>query len=499
MRICVLEHPRIRSVKRFNDIANTPLWSCLMGGYGAAMLKKSGHDVLFWDTTFLKWDFAGTSREIIRSAPDLLCINAVYIWEHTPLLFEFMENLRKGGFAGHINLFGFFPTLAWRAILAGTAAVDSIAVGEFEDTLVALARGLEAGADLSNIPGLALGAPGRARILRRPPHRKPDRFETPLRACLPGTTISILASRGCYNHCSFCPIPSFYNNGPEWNGRAPQDVFAEISELVKQGHRDFYFAEPNFIGPGAPGRARILEIIKLIRPLKISFGMETRPNDLTAGLLDKLVDAGLNSLLLGIESGSTSVLGALDKYSSSAVGARAIRLCRAAGIEPEIGFLMFVPDSTGPDLRENFEFLQKNNLLDRLDRTANLLSHCQIVLLGTPGYDRFKEQGRLRPTGIFGFEGEVAFRDQAVARMSELVVAACHYVLRDMERPASPVHWRKPHNSPLHLKLNDYLVSMFERLLQRIDSPPVSSLAETKKELIADLRNLVQAEKYLAR
>jgi hypothetical protein len=32
MKITVLEHPRLPSDAHFNDIANTPLWSCLMGG-----------------------------------------------------------------------------------------------------------------------------------------------------------------------------------------------------------------------------------------------------------------------------------------------------------------------------------------------------------------------------------------------------------------------------------------------------------------------------------
>ncbi|MCF6290886.1 MAG: radical SAM protein [Desulfobacterales bacterium] len=315
-----------------------------------------------------------------------------------------------------------------------------------------------------------------------------------MRACPPDAVISILASRGCYNHCRFCPIPSFYNKGPEWNGREPKHIFAEINKFVEQGYTKFYFADPNFIGPGENGRERTLELIKLIRPLKITFGMETRPNDLTSGILEKLVAAGLNSLLLGIESGSKSVLGSLDKYSSKAVSERAIRLCREAGIEPEVGFLMFVPDSTVLDLRDNFDFLKNNNLLDRLDRTTNLLSHCQIVLHGTSGYDRFREEGRLRPTGMFGFEGEVAYRDETVAWMSELVVYACHYVLREMENNDSPVFWEKPRHTPAHISLNDYLVFLFERLLHLANTgSALPTAVETKNDLLADLRKQIEA------
>ena len=500
MEICVLEHPRIRSIKRFNDIANTPLWSCLMGGYAAAALKSADHEVVFWDTTVSLWDFARTTQEILALSPDLLCINTVYFWEHTRVLFDFFIDLRAAGFTGHINLFGFFPTLAWRAILEQETAIDSIAAGEFEDTLPLLAEYLGAGKDLSMISGLALRLPKGLPVLMKKvvPEKKPDRFPTPVREFAPNATVSILASRGCYNHCQFCPIPSFYNNGPAWNGRLPRHIYAEIKELVDQGHRDFYFVDPNFVGPGKKGRERVLELLNLIRPLDITFGMETRPNDLTSELLQNLVASGLKSILLGIESGSKAILGKLDKYSSSELSERAIRLCREAGIEPEVGFLMFVPDSTVSDLRDNLDFLLKNNLLDRLDRTANLLSHCHIVLYGTSGYARFKEEGRLQPTGMFAFEGDVTFKEEAVAWVSELVQYGCHYVLRDMERTESPVYWKKSDDSPVHKSLNNYLVHTFEWLLQRaMTADSLPTVAEVKQDICLELLEIIEENKSM--
>lgn len=494
MRICVLEHPRIRSIEHFNDIANTPLWSCLMGGYAAASLDKAGHDVTFWDTTFSQWDFTKTTQELLRLSPDLLCVNVVYLWEHTHLLFEFFSTLKNRGLSGHITLFGFFPTLAWPAILDVKPKVDSIVIGEFEDTLVELAEHLCSGDDLHRIAGLAVREDGKYRlnIIKKGPVSDPDKFPPPFRCSPPGATINILASRGCYNHCQFCPIPSFYSNGPAWNGRDPKLVFAEISALVEQGHTHFYFADPNFIGPGKNGRERTSQLLRLLAPLRISFGMETRPNDLTAKILDALVEAGLNSLLLGVESGSKSILGQLDKYSSSAVSERAIKLCREAGVEPEIGFLMFVPDSTVSDLGDNFEFLKNNLLLDRLDRTANLLSHSQIVLRGTTGYERFRNQGRLQANGLFGFEGKVAFKDNRVAWFSELTLSMCHYVLREMEKSDSPVFWQNPNDTLIHQKLNDYLVATFERLLHiAIATPSLPPAEAMARELAIDLRGLI--------
>ncbi len=469
MNILVLEHPRIASEKRFNDIANTPLWSCLMGGYAAAMLESRGFTTLLMDAAGNRWNFERTEREILDSRPGLLCVNAVYFWEHTPRLFDLFTRLRSRGFTGHINLFGFFPTLVFQQILATKTAVDSIAVGEFEHTLVELAAALEKKETLGPIPGLAQKdhlTPGA--FQSRPPETDPDIFPVPRRPSLDGT-VSILASRGCYNHCSFCPVPSFYNQGPLWRGRTPEKIALEMQTLVDQGVREFYFVDPNFIGPGKRGKERILTLMGLIRPMKIRFGMETRPSDLDDEVLDHLVAAGFTSLLMGIESGSETVLGKINKGAGPAQATHAITLCRRHGIEPEVGFLMFVQDATLLDLRNNIDFLMANNLLDRLERTANLLCHCQIVLKGTAAYNQFERQGRLVKDGLFGFEGEVTFADDGVRWMSKLVVPACHTILKGMGDPDSPVYFDKP-GTKTSRRANRYLVDLFFRLLDQAES-----------------------------
>ena len=43
----------------------------------------------------------------------------------------------------------------------------------------------------------------------RAPIESPDRLAFPLRPSLElEQTVSVLASRGCYNHCSFCLVPA---------------------------------------------------------------------------------------------------------------------------------------------------------------------------------------------------------------------------------------------------------------------------------------------------
>lgn len=495
MNIIVFEHPRIFSETHFNDIANTPLWSCLMGGYAASALKNASHEVQYIDAVHEKWDFSRSLLELSNRTPDMICFNAVYFWENTGQLFEMLFQLRLCGFQGHINLFGFFPTLAWESILTHCPAVDSIAVGEPEHTLCELAGALDKKTPLDSIAGLAVRASSGIRFTRiRQPEKDPDRFPPPIRCHNPGDTIMILASRGCYNHCTFCPVPSFYNQGPLWRGRSPEKVVEEIAFLKDQGASEFYFVDPNFIGPGKKGRERALKLADLIHPLNITFGMETRPDDLTPEILEKLTASGFTSLLLGIESGSGDMLKQLKKSVSRNVGENAIRLCRTAGIEPEIGFLMFVPDSTLEDLENNFRFLEKNRLLDRLERTANLLCHRQIVLAGTLGYRDFMRQGRLIPNGSLGFQGDVAYQDFRVKWMSELVPHACLSVLRQISRANSPLYWKTCEDDKLCARVNHYLVELFQDLLkQACREKLLSPVGQVKQEIDKQIMSMLCA------
>ncbi len=490
MKTVVLEHPRISSKQRFNDIANTPLWSCLMGGYAASALEQPGSEVIFVDNAQPGVTFAVTAEKILALSPELLCVNAVYFWEHTEKLFDFLTKLKQQDFTGHINLIGFFPTLVYGDILHSFKAIDSIAVGEFEHTLIELAAALAKKKTPENIRGLATMTDGQIHLIPREPDNNPDTFAFPKRSMSSGAA-SILGSRGCYNRCSFCLVPSFDNQKGHWRGRSPLNICAEIEALTAQGVRDFYFTDPNFIGPGKAGRARTLQLLELLKKQKITFGMETRPNDLDEEIVNNLVEAGMTSLLMGIESGSANILRQIKKSSTTSAGTRAIKLCTDHGIDPEIGFLMFVPDATLHDLRDNMLFLKENNLLDRLDRTANLLSHKQIVLAGTSGYAEYERKGRLGKRGIFGFEGEVQFIDPQVKWVAELVIFACSTVLRSMSDEQSPIFWQKT-MSPVFQATNQYLVGLFETLLTEIEKTGVqNNIHSRQKQIEGDISALV--------
>ena len=52
------------------------------------------------------------------------------------------------------------------------------------------------------------------------------------------------------------------------------------------------------------------------------------------------------------------------------------------------GFIMFEPDSTLADVRENFEFLKEMGMLNIPSITAHLLHHKQTIFQGTLDYEK---------------------------------------------------------------------------------------------------------------
>ena len=436
-KIILLEHPRPINPKRLEDVVNTPLSSCLMTGYIASVLKSRNLGVEIVDANLRGWSFYKTVKELKKKSFGLLGVHLVYLWENTEDVFKMILNLREKDINVHINLYGHFPTFSFKEILSNYPFVDSVTIGEPEITFSELAETVidhkGSSASLYSIDGLAFNSlSGKSsnkvpfENLKTPPlvkgdiggfssslckHGnmnesvfKPEIIKNKPRAfisnldTLPfpyrhnfellkekGITTYILASRGCYGKCTFCYLDRFYGEDSVWRGRSPDNVFNEICHLYKETkERYFYFADANFFGPGRKGKDRACELARLIidKGVRIDFGIECRVNDIEDESISMLVKAGLKDVFLGVESGSQNSLDRFRKFTTIEDNKRAINLLRRYNIEPNYGFIIFEPDSTLEDVRENFEFLKEMKMLIKPSITAHLLHHTQTIFKG---------------------------------------------------------------------------------------------------------------------
>jgi radical SAM superfamily enzyme YgiQ (UPF0313 family) len=244
----------------------------------------------------------------------------------------------------------------------------------------------------------------------------------------------------------------------------------EIDAIIaRYGPRKFYFTDPNFFGPGRVGRERVLILAKLLKERGIRFGIEGRVNDIQPETIAALVDAGLEELLIGLESGHDEALKRLNKMTTVSQNEEALRVLRAHGIEPSVGFIMFEPDSSLADVRINFEFLKRNDLLKQIFTTANVLYHPQIILQGTKAYRELKQSGRLI-LGDTTYEGRAAYSVPEVARLAQVIGQVTNYFFVTMNEVWTG-RLREPENvAELYRNITRILVGCFESTLTRLEA-----------------------------
>jgi len=446
MSIVLLEHPRPRSPERYETVVNTPLSACLMTGYIASTLKSRYHDVAVVDANLYEWSFDKTVNEVSKKSFKLLGVHLVYLWEYSNDMLDTLLRIKKSNPGIHINLYGHFPTFAFKDLLTEYPFIDSITIGEPEGTFLELADAVlnnNGNSALSTIYGLAFNTSDSKTddIVRNRP-RKPastlDKLPSPYRNDYElkkkkGISTYILASRGCYGKCTFCYLDNFYGDESQWRGRSPENIFSEISDIYeKHGERYFYFADANFFGPGRKGKERAKELAGLIidNNINIKFGIECRVNDVEGTTIDELVKAGLTDVFLGVESGSQRSLTKFRKFTTVEENKSGIYTLRKYGIEPNYGFIMFEPDSTLADVRANFEFLKEMEMLNIPSITAHLLHHKQTIFKGTFDY-KIKSNGS-KPDSEIMYECDYEFKEKSVEDLSEDINTFCLNSLREI-------------------------------------------------------------------
>ena len=523
MSIILLEHPRPKNPKRFEDVVNTPLSSCLMTGYIASVLKSKNLDVEVVDANLYGWSFYKTVQELKKKKIKLLGIHLVYLWDNTEDVFEVIKELRRNGVNAHINLYGHFPTFAFEEILSNYSFVDSITIGEPEYTFLELAEavinnkdssalfsinglafnsinsknppspplvkgGLRGDSTKGDLGGLLLNKSGILKpnvILNKP--RKPvsnlDNLPFPYRHCFEifkgrGIATYVLASRGCYGKCTFCYLNQFYAEESLWRGRSPENVMDEICHLYREyGERYFYFADANFFGPGRKGKERADKLARMIieQDMKINFGIECRVNDVEEKAFGLLVKAGLRDVFLGVESGSQNSLDRFRKNTTVEQNKKAINILRRYNIEPNYGFIIFDPDSTLEDVRENFEFLREMKMFSSPGITAHLMHHRQTIFKGTPDYEKRKDV--VESICRFNYEYIYNFKDERVEALAKDVKLFCSKVLKDLSRNRDLEKERDScfygEDDSFSKKLNKKLIEHFEKTLSTFEETPI--------------------------
>jgi anaerobic magnesium-protoporphyrin IX monomethyl ester cyclase len=340
-------------------------------GYLAAKLRQDGHRVEILDAELQGLDESQMTARLSEADYDLLGITMPDTLTADAVV-EFLTQWgppQKHGRPWHFTVGGQGATRGSQQLLTAVPSLDSVVRYEGEETLADLAGRLEAGQDWRATPGIAhRGSGGYCESEPRPRPDPLDDLPFPARdtlpallATYPNAAASVLSSRGCYRRCTFCNVNAFFGT---WRARSAGNVVDELELLARDfGVTRVDFQDDNFVGPGERGRERARAIGDLMRHrrLDIRFRIMCSADAISDDAIAPLVEAGLYSIFIGIESGSQERLNAYRKGTVER-NVHALQVLDRLGIlaKCEMGFIMFDPDGSLEEIRQNLDFLREH-------------------------------------------------------------------------------------------------------------------------------------------
>lgn len=202
----------------------------------------------------------------------------------------------------------------------------------------------------------------------------------------------------CERKCAYCDFLS-----------APADLPVRISYIKKlQEEIAYYGAQYGeyqvssiFFGGGTPTILEGYQLAAILETVKEHFNIATdaeitvecNPGTLTAGKAEKLVQAGFNRLSMGLQSADDRELHLLGRIHNFAQFLESYDLARKVGFRNiNVDLMSALPGQT---LKSWQDTLQKVTAL----RPEHISAYSLIIEEGTPFYERFAEDERIREEG----------------------------------------------------------------------------------------------------
>ncbi len=193
-------------------------------------------------------------------------------------------------------------------------------------------------------------------------------------------SLNLVTTRGCPFHCNWCAKPVY---GQVYNSRSARNVAEELALLRERYEPDHIWFADDILGL-KPGWLRYFAHEVKQRGVVTPFTCQTRADLLMKeDNVQNMADAGAQTVWIGAESGSQSVLDAMDKGTTIEQITESTRLMQQMGIQVawflQFGYL----GETESDVFETIRMVRKR-------RPDDIGISVSYPLPGTPFYDRVK-------------------------------------------------------------------------------------------------------------
>jgi len=356
-------------------------------GYIASILLQEHHEVEVLDINAYRWDRAEVEERVKRACFDVVGIGGIVtIYNYVKWLFSIIKKHHPDK---QIIVGGSVGSSIPRLILEKNP-VDVVCIGEGEETVRELIKGLEVKGDLSKVRGICFkDASGKIfendkrspmkelnsvplpawdlfpiEIYLKNPVGAPNRNkwidgsgdqDTPL-------SMNLFATRGCPYQCIYC-YHDFMGMG--YRQRSPENVINEIETLYKNyGVAYFHFIDDEFVMK----KDFVYRFCSLMKGLiktydrPFTWGCAGRVNLMTEDLILTMAEAGCVLIGYGIESGSQRMLDFIKKKVTVEQAKNAIRLTKKYLGWADCSFMIGYPGETKETIQETIDFCKELNL-----------------------------------------------------------------------------------------------------------------------------------------
>jgi len=204
-------------------------------------------------------------------------------------------------------------------------------------------------------------------------------------------SLALQFSRGCPFDCEFCNITALYGHRPRVKDAS--QVVAELDLFYNLGWRGrVFFVDDNLIGNKRHLKEDLLPAIIEWRKGKAGMPFNTEASINLADdpvLLQLMVDAGFDTVFIGIETPEESSLAECNKKQNQGRDLIAdVKKLQRAGLEVQGGFILGFDSDTHSTFQRQIEFIQRSGIVTAM---VGLLQAPPATRL----WERMVREGRL--------------------------------------------------------------------------------------------------------
>lgn len=332
--------------------------------YLASVLKKNNIEFAILDTTFTQ-NWKDFRKEVKKQHPTIVGFSypssyAVHALRGATIVKSLFPKTKVVMGGPHPTI---FPE---ETVLNGN--IDFVVIGEGEVTFIELIRALERKSELKDIKGICYKENEKASVIESRDYIK-DLNSLPFPAwqsfpTLPqyfrysGSGISLMGSRGCPFRCSFCQPTLQKIFGSKVRFRSSESVIEEIKYLKSLGIKKLVFQD-DILTLRKVWIEKLCDLM-IEEAVNTTWFCNSRVEIITAELLEKMKNAGLGKVALGVESGSQRILDeVLQKGIKISDTINAFRLCREAKIKTTAFTMLGSPTESCKELNETIALIKK--------------------------------------------------------------------------------------------------------------------------------------------